>query len=98
MHGCAILGHVGGIAALMGLLLPIGAALGAVIAWRKRQSGSDDGHMWHDDSLDDWRRERDAAAEAERATRSAVPGRDEHEESRESQGGHGGGTHTRLGG
>jgi len=62
-----------GIAALLGLALPLVMAGGAIAAWRmtrKEAKRDEEPALWRDDSLDDWRRERDAAAETERIARS----------------------------
>jgi hypothetical protein len=56
------------------LLLPVGGVLGAWAAWR-RQKRSDataiDQARWRDDSLDQWRRQRDEQAETDREARAA---------------------------
>ncbi|MGE3074682.1 MAG: DUF948 domain-containing protein [Dehalococcoidia bacterium] len=46
---------------------------GAIAAWRisKTDSTKQDTPSWRDDSLDDWRKERDEQAEAARASRPA---------------------------
>ena len=47
-------------------------AVGAVLAWRmsKKENKADpDQPLWRDDSLDDWRKERDAEVETERLQR-----------------------------
>ena len=62
-----------GISALLSLGLPLVMAIGAIAAWRmtrKEAKRDEEPALWRDDSLDDWRRERDAAAEAERIARS----------------------------
>ncbi len=51
---------------------PILIVAGAIAAWRMAKAEHAPGESqpeWKDDSLDDWRQERDAAAEAERAAR-----------------------------
>ncbi|MBI2767474.1 MAG: hypothetical protein HYX53_16385 [Chloroflexi bacterium] len=66
-----------GISLFAQLGLPILMAVGAVMAWRisKRENVRDSKPSeWKDDSLDDWRRQRDAAIEAERQARLANPG------------------------
>jgi hypothetical protein len=65
-----------GLSMLAQLGLPILMAVGAVMAWRmtKRENVRDSQPAeWKDDSLDEWRRQRDAAAEIERAERAANP-------------------------
>ncbi len=63
---------------LLFLLTRIGFPLmivgGAIAAWRMSKAENAPGAIkpeWKDDSLEEWRKERDASAEAERATRSA---------------------------
>lgn len=65
-----------GITELWALAFPLILAVGGIAAWRvsKRDQTQDEtGPKWRDDSLDDWRKERDAAAEARRATRAESP-------------------------
>jgi hypothetical protein len=53
---------------------PILMFVGGIAAWRMSKKQVEDAEKppaWRDDSLDDWRRERDAQAEAARATRPA---------------------------
>lgn len=66
-----------GLSTLLALGMPFAMIAGAIAAWRlsKREQHLDaNPPAWRDDSLDEWRRERDAAAEAERAARAASPG------------------------
>jgi hypothetical protein len=59
---------------LFSVLLPILIALGAVAAVVRGRDHEKPGHgaqAWRDTSLDDWRRERDAAAARERDERRA---------------------------
>lgn len=52
--------------------LPVAMAVGAVMAWRmtKRENKAEaEQPLWRDDSLDDWRKERDAEIDAERLQR-----------------------------
>ncbi len=52
--------------------LPVAMAIGAVMAWRmsKKENKVDtEAPLWRDDSLDDWRKERDAEIETERLQR-----------------------------
>ena len=52
--------------------LPVAMAIGAVMAWRmtKRENKAEtEQSLWRDDSLDDWRKERDAEVDAERLQR-----------------------------
>ena len=46
-------------------------AVGAIMAWRmsKKENILDEKPAWRDDSLDDWRKQRDAEAEAVRDER-----------------------------
>lgn len=60
---------------LLGLAIPVAMAVGAVAAWRMTrgaQRREEEAPAWRDDSLDEWRRERDDAAAAERAARTSV--------------------------
>lgn len=47
-------------------------AVGAILAWRmsKKENILDEKPAWRDDSLDDWRKQRDAEAEAVRGERA----------------------------
>jgi len=52
--------------------LPVAMAVGAVMAWRlskKANKAEIEQPLWRDDSLDDWRKERDADVDAERLQR-----------------------------
>lgn len=82
--------------------LPLVLGIGGLLAWRAtraQQERAEQPAVWRDDSLDDWRRERDARLERERAERAATH-RDQPDdpttESREGQVEKR--THTRLGG
>ena len=61
----------------LALLMPILMVVGTIAAWKmpKREGRRRDSDAeWRDTSLDDWRKERDAAADAEREARqSAAP-------------------------
>lgn len=80
--------------------MPLAMGIGGIVAWRatrNQQAREDAPRTWRDDSLDEWRRERDARADEQREQRTAAP-RDElnpesrqGEETSERQ-------HTRLGG
>lgn len=61
--------------ALMALGMPIAMFAGGIAAWRasKHHDAPPDQPAWRDDSLDDWRKERDAAAEAHRRDRTTNP-------------------------
>jgi hypothetical protein len=64
---------MGGLAALASIGVPIAMAFGAIAAWRlsKRENDPESKPAeWRDTSLDDWRRERDEQAVAERKARS----------------------------
>ena len=82
--------------------MPLLLFIGGIAAWRvARKEGSfdpPDSTGWRDDSLDDWRRERDELAEQERQQRlkggtgeRLRTGQEEQQESQRQ-------THTRLGG
>ena len=52
--------------------LPVAMAVGAIMAWRmsKKENKTDtEPPLWRDDSLDAWRKERDAEIETERLQR-----------------------------
>lgn len=53
------------------ILMPVLMVVGFIAAWKmpKREGRRDQGQTWRDTSLDDWRKERDAALEAERQQR-----------------------------
>jgi hypothetical protein len=64
--------------ALWQLVFPLVLGGGAIAAWRisKRNAAgptATGSTSWRDDSLDDWRKERDANAEAHRTERAANP-------------------------
>ena len=64
-----------GISALLSLGLPLVMAIGAIAAWRmtrKEAKKEEEPAQWRDDSLDEWLRERDAEADAERVARSTT--------------------------
>lgn len=66
-----------GILELWRLALPLLLAFGGVAAWqvsKRDRTREDTAEKWRDTSLDDWRKERDAAAEERRAQRSETPG------------------------
>ncbi len=63
-------------AALSAIGMPLAMVFGAIAAWRimkKEHKAEQEQPLWRDTSLDDWRRERDANAEAERAARASDP-------------------------
>ena len=65
-----------GIQDLWQLALPLLLAVGGIAAWqvsRRDRTREENGAKWRDTSLDDWRKERDAAAEERRATRADEP-------------------------
>jgi hypothetical protein len=67
---------------------PVMIAVGAIAAWRMSKAEHAPGATqpeWKDDSLDDWRQERDAAAEAERAARGQTSRSDIEEGSTEEK-------------
>jgi hypothetical protein len=51
--------------ALVRVAIPAALALSGVVAWLNRGK-DDDKPQWRDDSLDDWRQQRDAERERER--------------------------------
>ena len=53
--------------------MPLLMAFGGIAAWRlsKNEGANPETPAWRDDSLDDWRKERDAVAEERRASRPA---------------------------
>jgi hypothetical protein len=81
-------------ATLAQLGLPLVMGVGAILAWivsRRSNGAVTEKPAWRDDSLDDWRREREEARETERTTRAANPPEGPHAgESAER--------HTRMGG
>ena len=58
---------------LSAVAFPLMMVFGGIAAWRmsKTDSTKPDTPTWHDDSLDEWRKERDQQAEAARASRPA---------------------------
>jgi hypothetical protein len=58
---------------LSAVAFPLLMVIGGIAAWRisKNQSARPETPAWRDDSLDDWRKERDAQADEARATRPA---------------------------
>ena len=81
---------------LMALGMPVAMFAGGIAAWRasKRQDDRPETPAWRDDSLDDWRKERDAEAEHRRKNRANEPhtstGSEEQQETTQH--------HQRLGG
>lgn len=74
----ATLGDMGFVIALSSIGLPLAMVIGAIAGWRIMKKGEkakeeQQKNAWRDDSLDEWRRERDSAAEAERLSRVASP-------------------------
>ena len=68
----AILGAMGA-NVLLQLGMPIALAISAIVGWRMMKRGEakeQEKPLWRDDSLDDWHREREEAAEQVRAERS----------------------------
>ena len=71
---------MGFIVALSSIGMPLAMVIGAVAGWRMMTKGEkaeveQQKNAWRDDSLDEWRRERDAAAETERLSRISAPTR-----------------------
>jgi hypothetical protein len=57
--------------------LPLLMAIGGIAAWRmskKENTTIVEKPGWRDDSLDDWRKQRDAEAEQERVARASLEG------------------------
>jgi hypothetical protein len=56
---------------LFALGMPVAMIVSGVAAWRmsKKENTKPETPQWRDDSLDDWRKERDAQMEIERAQR-----------------------------
>jgi hypothetical protein len=57
--------------ALLRVALPAAAALAGWLGWKQRNHDEENRPKWRDDSLDDWRRERDEAREREREERDS---------------------------
>ncbi len=61
---------------LMAVVIPVLMFVGGIAAWQSTKRHNEKVEIeaagWRDDSLDDWRRERDAAAEAERLARATT--------------------------
>jgi hypothetical protein len=81
-----------------GLILSIGGVAAWLVSRKSAGFDAPEKKAWRDDSLDDWRREREARAEADRQQRT-TDGAESHlstgqEEQQETQRT----THTRLGG
>lgn len=81
---------------------PLVLAIGGILAWRKSRQTNDirpATGTWRDDSLDDWRRERELELDAEREhrARNPAPPSDESTRTGESEA-EVRTTHTRLGG
>ena len=81
------------------VVLPILMLVGGIAAWRvsmRQQVEKPEAERWRDDSLDDWRKERDARADEARANRPAelretVTGQEEQQETTTTK-------HQRIGG
>lgn len=65
--------HVASGEILFALGMPVAMAVSGIAAWRmsKKEGGKPETPQWRDDSLDDWRKERDAQAELQRTQRPA---------------------------
>ncbi len=66
---------MGGLQLIVSVAFPFMMAIGAIAAWRISKRENDptaDKPAWRDDSLDDWRRERDLGTEEERQARDAA--------------------------
>ncbi|MBI5948078.1 MAG: hypothetical protein HY875_08065 [Chloroflexi bacterium] len=65
---------MGSIGLISSVAFPLMMVIGAIAAWRisKRENRPEaDKAAWRDDSLDDWRRERDLSTEEQRQAREA---------------------------
>jgi hypothetical protein len=73
---------MGGLGILSAIGLPLAMAFGAIAAWRMSKKENDPEQRppeWRDDSLDDWRRERDEQAMLQRQTRTTKTKTGAHE-------------------
>lgn len=66
------------LSAILMMMLPFLLGIGGVAAWRASKRSDEQEReraaAWRDDSLDDWRKERERIAEEERARRAAEEG------------------------
>ncbi len=86
-----------GLSVLVRLAMPLLLALGGFLTWQRTRAKDDRDPAkpdWRDDSLDDWRRERDEAAATARDARAADPASHASTAAEESEPVH----HQRLGG
>jgi len=86
-----------GLSILVRLAMPLLLALGGFLTWQRTRAKDErnpDKPDWRDDSLDDWRRERDEAAATARDARAADPARHASTAAEESEPA----LHQRLGG
>ncbi len=64
------------LSAIMMMMMPFLLGMGGVAAWRASRRSDDQDRersaAWRDDSLDDWRKERERIAEEERARRATA--------------------------
>jgi hypothetical protein len=80
-----------------GLILAVGGFAAWMVSRKSASFDPPEKPAWRDDSLDDWRREREAQAEVDRRQRAESPGthlstgQEEQQEAQRT-------THTRLGG
>ena len=77
---------------LSAVAFPVLMVAGGIAAWRmsKKETIRPEAPGWRDDSLDDWRKERDAQAEARRIARESEPshlstGSEEQQETKKHQ-------------
>ena len=55
-------------ALLLRIAFPLALVFSGLFVWLTKNEKKDTNNTWRDDSLDDWRREREAQIEAERAS------------------------------
>lgn len=67
---------MGNLSAVLAMMMPFLLGMGGVAAWRASKRSDEREReraaAWRDDSLDEWRRERERIAEEERARRAAA--------------------------
>lgn len=71
-RGAKLMG-MDGIVGLWQLAVPLVLTIGGIAAWRiskRDRTRAEEPAKWRDDSLDDWRKERDERAEAHRTERA----------------------------
>lgn len=85
---------MGNLSAVLAMMMPFLLGMGGVAAWRASKRSEEREReraaAWRDDSLDEWRRERERIAEEERARRAAAAetrtgGTEERDEKKQHQ-------------